>query len=414
MLSQSTIKESLTRKAARRQLRRVMWVMGAVFALILVANNIVFQMIRSPQHIGTAQMIYGWARLYKPMIFDDVRPDLVSFGYSWVRDLFDPPRMEALTGKTFFNFGMSGATSFESLRLIQNMLAVHTPKAALLDLRSFYDTPRDHLVESQFDERILHVNRDGSPNPQAGLYRLLKINTSGAALAFNYRFLVTHYAIASGEHREEVLPSYERRDWARARNRIEETRTLISQPRAFGEESDPRIRGKLSLHDLDASMGHLCEAGVDIKLFESPIMCGYDMSQTLAALQLVRARAPTCKSKISFHVFRYPNAVTLEGLAKEPGLSMFYRPDSHPRPPLGEMIATRMLGLEGQPGAPLLPKDFGANVAAMDNASATDWILTRGKRCYGQWEPGALESTLVDLERLRGHWAERYGPRVKN
>lgn len=409
MLRQSTINESLTRKAARCQLRRVMWIMGAVFALILLANNIVYQMIRSPQHIGTAQMIYGWARLYKPMIFDDVRPDLVSFGYSWVRDLFDPPRMEALTGQTFFNFGMSGATSFESLRLIQNMLAVHTPKAALLDLRSFYDTPRDHLVESQFDERILHVNRDGSPNPNAGLYRFLKINTSGAALAFNYRFLTTHYAIESGEPREDVLPSYERRDWSKAQGRIAEMSKTLSTPRAFGEESDPRIRGELSLNDLDASIRHLCEAGVDVKLFESPIMCGYDMRQTLAALKLVRERAPTCKSKISFHVFRYPNAVTLEGLAREPGLSMFYRPDSHPRPPLGEMIATRMLGLENNPGAPPLPEDFGANVAAMDDASATDWILTRGRRCYGQWEPGAFEAVISDLERLRGRWAGLYG-----
>jgi hypothetical protein len=386
-----------------------MMLLGAVIISIMVINNLVFQKARSPQHIGTAQMIYGWARLYKPMLFDGVKPELVAFGYSWVRDLFDPPRMQALTGMKFFNFGMSGATSFESLRLIQNMLAVHPPKAVLLNLQSFYDTPRDQLTESQFDERILHVNRDGSPNSWANLYRVLKINTSGAALAFNYRFLSSVQAMNTGKSREEVLGPYERRDWAESPKLIAEARNLISTPRIFGSDADPAIRGELSFNDLDAAMGQLCQAGVDIKLYESPAMCGYDMRQTFAALQLVRKHQASCQSKISFHVFRYPNAVTMEGLAKNPGLSMFYRPDGHPRPTMGEVIVTRMFGLENKSGAPPLPTDFGADVAAMSEDDANSWISSRAKRCYGQWEPGSLDLTMVELDRIRGAWSDLYG-----
>jgi hypothetical protein len=381
---------------------------AAVLVGVMGINNLVYQLIRSPENIGTAQMIDGWARLYKPMIYDDVKPKIVSFGFSWVRDLFDPPKIEALTGRSFFNFGMSGATSFESYRLIQNALAAHTPEVVLLDLRSFYDTPREHLTESQFDERILYVNRDGSQNPHAELFRFLKINTSGAALAFNYRFLSTKWRLMSGERREDVLESYERRDWSKASGRIEATRRLISEPRVFGAETDPRIRGSLTYNDLEASMRLLCSQGVDIKLFEAPIMCGYNMSQTLQALTMVREVASSCKSKISFHVFRYPNAVTLEGLAENPGLSLFYRPDNHPRPPMGELIVTRLFDLGGLPGSPPLPRDFGENVAAMPAKEAEDWVTSRGKRCYGQWEKGALDSTLADLELLREPWRKRF------
>ena len=402
---------ALSRQAALRHLKRLLALLAVVFVFVMAINNLVYQLIRAPQNIGTAQMIDGWARLYKPMIFDDVKPEIVSYGFSWVRDLFDPPQIEALTGRTFFNFGMSGATSFESYRLIQNTLAVHKPDIALLDLRSFYDTPREHLMEPQFDERILHVNRDGSPNPNANFFRFVKINTSGAALAFNYRFLTAKQRLISGERRENVLESYEQRDWSKASGRIDATRRLLSEFREFGAELDPRIRGSLSYNDLEASMLLLCNAGVDIKLFESPITCGYNMEQTFKALALVRRVAPSCRSKINFHVFRYPNAVTLEGLAKDPGLSLFYRPDNHPRPPLGELIATRMLGLEGSPKSPPLPSDFGEDVAAMTDAEAKQWITTRGKRCYGQWEDGALDATLKDLDRLQGQWLTRYESR---
>jgi len=397
-----------TRRSASRHLKWLMVSMAAVLVGVMGINNLVYQLIRSPESIGTAQMIDGWARLYKPMIYDDVKPKIVSFGFSWVRDLFDPPKIEAVTGRSFFNFGMSGATSFESYRLIQNALAVHTPEVVLLDLRSFYDTPREHLTESQFDERILYVNRDGSQNPHAEFFRFLKINTSGAALAFNYRFLSTKWRLMSGERREDVLESYERRDWSKASGRIEATRKLISELRVFGAETDPRIRGSLTYNDLEASMRLLCSQGVDIKLFEAPITCGYNMSQTLQALTMVREVASSCQASISFYVFRYPNAVTLEGLAKNPGLSLFYRPDSHPRPPMGELIVTRVLGLEGLPGSPPLPEDFGADVASMSDLEAHAWITGRAKRCYGAWQEGELSSVMSDVERLRKPWLDHF------
>lgn len=400
------------RRTARRHMRRLGALIGLVVAVVIVANNLTFQVIRSPAYVADAQMIYGWARLYKPMIYDDVRPDAVSFGNSWVRDMFDPVRMEALTGKTFFNFGMSGATSFESLRLVQNMLAVHRPEAVFLDIESFYDTPRAHLVEHQFDERILYVNRDGSPNGRAALNRVVKINTSGAALAFNFRFVETLRALRIGASREDVLPSYQRRDWREFSSTSDEMRRWMETRRPFGEGEVARWRIAPSFDDLEAAIGLLCEAGIEIRLYEAPYICGGDMRQTHLVLALVRKLAPYCASKISFHVFQYPNAVTMEGLARDPGPSLFYRPDGHPRPTLGDMMATRILGLEQAAGAPPMPTDFGADLAAMDDASARDWIMTRAKRCFGQWEPGAYAATLAEMEALRPAWQALYGAKA--
>lgn len=193
----TTIK-TLAGRTARKHFRRILILLGLMVAVIIGLNNLTFHLIRLPQNIGTAQMIYGWARLYKPMIYDSVDAKSVSFGYSWVRDIFDPAKVETLTSEAFFNFGISGATSFESYRLIQNMLHVHRPDRVFLDLESFYDAPMASRVEHQFDERILYVNRDGSLNPTARLHRTIKINTSGAALGFNFAFLETLYKQKTG------------------------------------------------------------------------------------------------------------------------------------------------------------------------------------------------------------------------
>ena len=75
---------------------------------------------------------------------------------------------------------------------------------------------------------------------------------------------------------------------------------------------------------------------------------------------------------------------------------------------MGELIVTRLFDLGGLPGSPPLPRDFGENVAAMPAKEAEEWVTSRGKRCYGQWEKGALDSTLADLELLREPWRKRF------
>jgi hypothetical protein len=400
---------STASKTSKRHFRRIMSLLLVVIVVIVVANNLTFYLIRAPKNVGMAQMIYGWARLYKPMIYDDVKPDAVSFGYSWVRDIFDPVKAEGLTGERFFNFGISGATSFESFRLVQNALAVHVPKRVFLDMESFRDAPRASMVEHQFDERILYVKRDGSPNPTAKLNRIIKINTSGAALAFNYRFLKTLWAANNGTPLEDLLPSYERRDWRKMPG------TIADMKRWMAEGDDPKRQiggpgGRFlgTFNDLEASVGLLCDANVEINVYEAPYICGSGGKDTKAVLALLRKKAQSCKSKITYNTFRYPNAASMEGVFATPGLSTFYRPDGHPRPPLGQMILTRILKLENTAGAPTLPRDFGGDLMAMTPSEAEAWIDKRAARCRGQWLEGEYQQIEADAAKLIPEWQAKF------
>ncbi|MDA0224388.1 MAG: hypothetical protein O3A08_11985 [Proteobacteria bacterium] len=404
----TTIKSRAAR-TARVHFRRILILLGLMVAVIIGLNNLTFYLIRQPQNVGTAQMIYGWARLYKPMIYDSVDAKSVSFGFSWVRDIFDPVKVEDLTGETFFNFGISGATSFESYRLIQNMLKVHRPEQVFLDLESFYDAPMASRVEHQFDERILYINRDGSVNPTAKMHRLIKINTSGAALGFNFAFLETLYKQRAGVPIESLLPSYQRRDWRAEAKLIADMKTWMTVP-SVPSDSDRGKGGNQvpQLNDLAAAVTLLCDAQVDIHLYEAPYICGGDGTVSRTGLALMQRLANTCKSNITYHSFRYPNAVTMEGMVREPAPSLFYRPDGHPRPSLGQMMLTRILSLQDEPGAPPLPKDFGADLMAMSDAEAQSWISNRAARCYGTWADGELDATIAEAKRLMPDWESRF------
>ncbi len=390
---------------SKRHFRRILTLLLAVIVVIVVGNNLTFYLIRSPKNIGMAQMIYGWARLYKPMIYDDVKPASISFGFSWVRDIFDPVKAGALTGEEFFNFGISGATSYESFRLVQNALAVYAPKRVFLNMESFRDTPRASLVEHQFDERILYVKRDGSPNPTAKLNRFIKINTSGAALAFNYRFLKTLWAANNGVPLEDLLPSYQRRDWRKMPDTAADMKRWVTEGGNPQEErGGPNGRYLKTFGDLEASIDLLNAANVQINVYESPYICGAGGGDTKVVLKMLREKAQFSKSPITYNVFRYPNAVSMEGVFATPGLSTFYRPNGHPRPPLGQLMLTRILKLEGTPGAPPLPRDFGGDLMAMSPSEANAWIDERANRCRGQWAAGTFAQTKADAERLIPIW----------
>lgn len=399
----------LAQRTAQRHFRRILALLAVTIAVIIGLNNLTFHLVRQPQNVGTAQMIYGWARLYKPMIYDSVDATSVSFGYSWVRDIFDPVKAEALTGESFFNFGISGATSFESLRLIENMLYVHKPKRVFLDLESFDDAPVASQVEQQFDERILYVNRDGSVNPNATLHRIIKINTSGAALGFNLAFLETLYKQRQGIPIEELLPSYQRRDWRDFASTVADMRTWLTVATTPVAGDQSRGSSKMpKLQDLTKAVTLLCAAGVDIHLYEAPYICGGDGTASRAGLAVMRSLAKSCQSKITYHSFRYPNAVTVEGLVAPDRPSLFYRPDGHPRPSLGQLVLTRILGLEGRPDAPPLPADFGTDLMALSPEAAERWISERAARCYGHWPEGGLQATLNETNRLMPQWQSRY------
>ena len=389
----------LSKLVKRRYIRVLQIALFTSVLSVILLNNVVFQMMRSPDRISTSQMIPGWSRIYKPLMYDVVKPDVVSFGYSWVRDLFDPEIAEPLLGKNFFNFGLSGATSFESMRLIQSSLASHVPEHALLDIRAFRDAPRARLLEHQFDEGILHVNRDGSKNTMAPIFRWIKVNTGGAALAFNLRFLNIEQKLRLGAQRETLLPPYEQRNWALRAEVIETYRALIEQTSSSNIAQD-----KNTYEDLKMSIGLLCENDVKVHVYDAPWPCSQPYKVSINQLNILRDLGKTCQSDLTYHMFGYPNAVTMEGLQEKPGQSLFYRPDGHPRPTAGQLILTQILNLKGTDAAPSLPADFGKDLLNLPKEQADLWIKERVARCEGKWVTGAYQDTISEMSDLFLTW----------
>jgi len=91
-----------------------------------------------------------------------------------------------------------------------------------------------------------------------------------------------------------------------------------------------------------------------------------------------------CDASISYFDFAYPNAVTLEGVLTPVTSSEYYRPDGHPRPTMGVLMAARMFDGEFPPATPaVLVQDFGVDLLAYEDAEG--WLLERAARCEGDW-----------------------------
>lgn len=69
-------------------------------------------------------------------------------------------------------------------------------------------------------------------------------------------------------------------------------------------------------------------------------------------------------------------------------------------------MPTRILGLEGSKGVPPLPRDFGIDLMAMDDATALEWIDKCAARCNGDWAQGEYEAVIRDAENLIPQWRE--------
>ncbi len=122
---------------------------------------------------------------------------------------------------------------------------------------------------------------------------------------------------------------------------------------------------------------------------------------------LKRQRA-ACASAITYHRFGYPNALTMEGLSEGAGASLFFRPDGHPRPSLGQLVVTRILALEDEPSAPPVASDFGADLLAMSTSEGRAWTQEREARCHGNWTPGTYRATLDEMRALTPAWRSLY------
>ncbi len=78
--------------AARRFLRIFALVVGVAAAAVAAVNLLAFRAMLRPDNQSIVQMLSGWGRVYKPMLYDHFDPDLAVFGASWARDRSTGPR----------------------------------------------------------------------------------------------------------------------------------------------------------------------------------------------------------------------------------------------------------------------------------------------------------------------------------
>jgi hypothetical protein len=364
----------------------------ALTVLVVVAINLAaFAVMTRPENAAIVQLLDGWSRLYKPILYDVAEPEVVVFGASYARDAFDPEEVGALIGMRFFNFAVSGGAAYENRRFAQSALTNPNLKAVILPLDSFVARPGAPKVSYGFDESVLNLTADGALNGTVALNRALAITLSGAAVGNNiqlFRVLAEH---AAGARKEDLLFSYERRDNTKQASALAEARARIFPPAAPAGPAEalalpeaPRTSG---LPEFDRTIEVYCDRDIDIHVYVSPRprgACPQPVDRRLAALAYLQVRQEACRARLHFHDFQYPNAVTLEGVAADVPLSLYYRPDGHPRPTVGELMAAVMFGKPFPAGTPeAIKADFGADL--MTHTEPLAWWQRRLARCEGVW-----------------------------
>ena len=132
-----------------------------------------------------------------------------------------------------------------------------------------------------------------------------------------------------------------------------------------------------------------CAHGIDVYAYYTPSHvrqqdCDLQATEELATLEFLRRKQTMCGARISYFEFSYANAVTLEGVLAPVTSSEYYRPDGHPRPTMGVLMAARMFDREFPPDTPaVVVEDFGVDLLTHEDPEG--WLLERAARCEGDW-----------------------------
>lgn len=372
-----------------------------VIALLVATVNLVaFRFMLRADNQAIVQLLSGWGRMYKPVLHDEIRPNVVVFGASWARDAFDPIETGRLLGNKVFNHGVSGGTAYETLRFAQSALTNPELEAAIVNLDTFFRDRRVARFRYGFDESILNVAADGTPNRFVGLRRAYSLALTGWAAGANLELIAAILERDRGADRAEYLESYQRADLTRRRGQMDEARQRIFPERGGAKttpDSPPSDVVDIPA-ELDTMIDGFCAAGVETHAYFTPFHvrsdeCDARAQEELAMLGHLRAKRSACAAGIHLYSFNYPNAVTLEGLLEPVTAAEFYRPDGHPRPTVGLLMAARMFGRDYPPGTPAaVARDFG--VELLSHPDAEGWLRTRFARCRGEWDDDGLVEML--------------------
>lgn len=381
----------------RRVARRFLWIFAGfvLLAALVVAtvNLVAFRYMLHDDNQAIVQLLSGWGRIYKPILYDEIKPNVSVYGASWARDAFDPIETGRLLGRKVFNHGVSGGTPYETRRFAESSLDNPELEVAIVNLDTFYRDEVGARFRYGFDESILDVDADNRPNSWVGPRRAYSLALGGWAVGANIELIKAILARDRGASRPEYLRSYERADLTRGRYRIPAARQRVfpeaGQPAAAMPDLPPRFLDP-EPRNLEIMLERFCAAGIEVYAYFTPHHvrkeeeCDPRVREELAALDFLRRKQAACATAIHYYDFSYPNAVTLEGVLTPVGASEYYRPDGHPRPSVGLLMAARMFGRDFPANTPaLIEQDFGVDLLAHENAEG--WLRERAARCIGDW-----------------------------
>ncbi len=369
-----------------------------VLAALIVAsvNLVAYRYMLRENNQPIVQLLAGWGRMYKPILFDEIGPEVAAYGASWARDAFDPTETGKLLGRKVFNHAVSGGTAYETRRFGESSLDNTDLKAAIVNLDTFYRSELVAKTRYGFDESILDIDPEGKPNRWVGLKRTYSLALAGWAVGANLKLISTIMARDDGAARSEYLRAYEQANHTRRKGRM-----IMAQRRIFPapgpaqtpQAESPPLPDITTPTELAIMVDGFCARGIDVYAYFTPAharqqSCDARAREELDALELLRAKQSSCKARIHLYDFAYPNAVTLEGVMSPVTASRYYRPDGHPRPTMGLLMAARMFEREFPPDtSELIKQDFGVDL--MTQVDAEGWLLERAARCEGDWgEPG--------------------------
>jgi hypothetical protein len=292
-----------------------------------------------------------------------------------------------------FNHAVSGGTAYETRRFADSSLDNPNLQAVIINLNTFYRSSPRARVRYGFDESILDVDPEHKPNHWVALKRTYSLALTGAAAGANLKLISTLRARDSGAAPADYLEAYEQADHTRRRGQIEIARQRIfPEPGKESEPSQPDSPpwfGSSELMQLEVMIDGFCEHGVDIYAYFTPTHmrqqdCNLSAIEELSALEFLRRKQTMCNARISYFDFSYANAVTLEGVLTPVTSSRYYRPDGHPRPTMGELMAASMFDRDFPPGTPtVIEEDFGVDLITRPDAEG--WLLEHAARCEGDW-----------------------------
>jgi len=392
MQTATTVTTDERQEAVALRYLKVLGAIVVVVTLVIVGVNLAaFAVMIRPENATIVQLTDGWGRLYKPILYDWAKPQVAAFGPSYTRDAFDPEEIEKLIGMSFFNFAVSGGAPYENRRFAQSASANANLKAIILSLDSFVPGAGKPKVSYGFDESILDVTADGAPTPFVKLHRAAAIALSGAAVGNNLQFLLVLGRIADGASKEEVLSSYQRRDNSRIADALVAARARVfpAVPPAAAAPalSLPGEVAASGLPEFDRAVDAYCDRSVDVYAYLTPFSlanCRMPLTVRLKAFAYLRTRQRSCRARFHFYDFQYPNAVTTEGMTHAVSSSLYYRPDGHPRPTIGDLMAPAMFAKPFPPATPAaVTSDFGEDLLA--DAHPLAWWAPRLARCDGRW-----------------------------